>query len=82
MATVRKATHLTNLNTTENVVTTEIFGDDIRTEKARAKNALKDFARWYPEIQKNYKVFKGRIEACTHKGEVSKIMSEIRRHYI
>ena len=76
------ATNVTKLNTTEDVVTTEIFGDNISTEKTRAKNALKDFARWYPNIKKDYKILEAQLDACTQKGQVASVMAKIRRTYM
>ena len=77
-----KATHVTNLNTTENVVTSEIFGGEVKSEIARAKTALKDFKDFNQKIRKDYKILVAQLEACTQKGQVTSVMASIRRKYM
>ena len=82
MATVRKATHVANLNTTEDDATAEIFGGNIKKEKEKAINALNDFAIEYPNIKRDRKILVSQIECCTRKGQAAEVMAKIRRTYM
>ena len=67
MANVKKATHVANLNTTEDDLTKELFGENVKEEIDKAIIALKDFKEFIPKIKRDYKMLERRIKSCTKK---------------
>lgn len=67
---------------TNNVATQEIFGESVRVEVARAKQALEDFAFFLPELKKDFNTILSELESCTRKGQAATIMSRVRKKYL
>ena len=66
----------------EDLATQEIFGSDVRKEIIKAQQALSDFAKYYVEIKRDYKIIAAELNACTKKGQASQIMSRVRQTYM
>lgn len=68
--------------TTNNLATQEIFGESVRIEVARSRQALDDFAFFLPKLKKDYDEILSELEACTRRGQASAIMARVRKKYM